>query len=228
MIRRAALLALQRPGGGLLQQPPHRAGAAGRDPEPLLGEPRALQRRRPAPTPPITASPSTSTPVNRTVGWPCGYVCVKAGSVDDRDARRLARDEEQRRPLPGHDRDDDVHRRDVAVGDEPLLAVDHPAAAGAPRRVVAIPEGSEPAPSSVTAYASCSSPRSAGRSQRSICASEPEASTLYALGTCHESAFVERPNCSSTRNHSTCDHPWPPCSTRVQPAVQPRGHATPP
>ena len=40
---RAALLARGRPGDGLVEQPPHRAAAAGGDPEPLLGEPGALQ-----------------------------------------------------------------------------------------------------------------------------------------------------------------------------------------
>ena len=36
----------------------------------------------------------------------------------------------------------------------------------------------------------------------------------------HESAFVERPSCSSTRNQSVIDQPWPPCSRRVQAAGQ--------
>ena len=39
----AALLALDRPGGGVLDQPPHRAHPARRDPDPLLGEPGALE-----------------------------------------------------------------------------------------------------------------------------------------------------------------------------------------
>ena len=38
---------------------------------------------------------------------------------------------------------------------------------------------------------------------------------------CQESALVERPSCSSTRNHSSFDQPWPPCSGGVQPAGQP-------
>ena len=32
---------------------------------------------------------------------------------------------------------------------------------------------------------------------------------------------MTRPNCSLTRNHSTIDHPWPPCSGRHAAAVQP-------
>ncbi len=39
---------------------------------------------------------------------------------------------------------------------------------------------------------------------------------------CHEIAFVERPNCSSTRNHSTCVQPWPPCSAECRPPLRPR------
>ena len=33
------------------------------------------------------------------------------------------------------------------------------------------------------------------------------------FGTCQCSPFVTRPNCSLTRNHSSIDQPWPPCST---------------
>ena len=44
--------------------------------------------------------------------------------------------------------------------------------------LVAIADGSEPASASVTAYASWASPRSIGRSQRSICASVPTDQTL--------------------------------------------------
>ena len=64
--------------------------------------------------------------------------------VDHLDARRAALDEEQRRQLAAVDErlgHDDVDLRDVAVGDEPLLAVDAPAVLDArggrrdPRRV---------------------------------------------------------------------------------------------
>src|SRR3954462_35594 len=34
---------------------------------------------------------------------------------------------------------------------------------------------------------------------------------------CHDRPFVVRPSCSSTRHHSTCDQPWPPCSTACRP-----------
>ena len=34
---------------------------------------------------------------------------------------------------------------------------------------------------------------------------------------CHDSALVERPSCSSTRNHSVWLQPWPPCSTACSP-----------
>ena len=43
---------------------------------------------------------------------------------------------------------------------------------------------------------------------------------------CHDSALVERPNCSSTRNHSTCVQPWPPCSTACRPPASPRASAS--
>ena len=87
--------------------------------------------------------------------------------------------------------------------------------------VVSIADGSEPASASVTAYASCASPRSIGRSQRSICSSVPTDQTLYAFGTCQESALVERPSCSSTSAHARCDQPWPPCSVACSPPASP-------
>ena len=43
---------------------------------------------------------------------------------------------------------------------------------------------------------------------------------------CHDSALVERPNCSSTPNHSTCVQPWPPCSTACRPPDSPRASAS--
>ena len=49
----------------------------------------------------------------------------------------------------------------------------------------------------------------------------PCASTLYAVGTCQESAFVERPNCSSTRYHSTWRPALPAVLGGVQPAAEP-------
>ena len=133
---------------------------------------------------------------------------------------RAAVDEEQRRPLALGVRHHDVDRRDVAVGDEPLLAVDHPAAVAPPRgrrdagrvraRVLlghrvgvvelAAQRRAQPAVDLL------GRPAARARCRRS--------------GTCHESALVERPNCSSTSTHSSFVQPCPPCSRRVQPAVQ--------
>ena len=39
---------------------------------------------------------------------------------------------------------------------------------------------------------------------------------------CQESALVERPSCSSTRNHSVFVQPWPPCSGACRPPDRPR------
>jgi hypothetical protein len=158
-----ALLALQRPGGRLLDQPPHRADAARGDAETLLGEPAALQV--------VAAAQGADDRVvadldareaQRRVAV---RVAVREQRVvDDLDPRRPAVDQEQRRQLGAVDEGlghDDVHGGDVAVGDEPLSpSMRQPASVRA--AVVAIRDGSEPACSSVTAYASCSSPRSAG------------------------------------------------------------------
>src|SRR5688572_31598401 len=57
----------------------------------------------------------------------------------------------------------------------------------------------------------------------------PPRSTLFpyttlfrsAVGMCHESAFVERPSCSSTRHHSVVVQPCPPCSRACSPPDSP-------
>jgi hypothetical protein len=41
-----------------------------------------------------------------------------------------------------------------------------------------------------------------------------------------DSALVERPSCSSTRNHSVCDQPWPPCSGEWSPPERPAAMAS--
>ena len=41
-----------------------------------------------------------------------------------------------------------------------------------------------------------------------------------------ESAFVERPSCSSTRNQSVIDQPWPPCSGACRPPDSPAAIAS--
>ena len=82
--------------------------------------------------------------MKRIVGCPCGYVCVNGGSSTTEMPGSVAVDEEQRRPLALRVRHDDVDRRDVAVGDEPLLAVDHPAAVAPPRRSSRCPRGPSP------------------------------------------------------------------------------------
>ena len=57
---------------------------------------------------------------------------------------------------------------------------------------------SEPAPSSVIAYASRRSPRIAGRRYRSFCASVPRCSGIDGRHGMSQSAPVARPHCSST------------------------------
>src|SRR3954447_22751516 len=126
-----ALLAGERPRGRLVEQTPHRAHAARRDPDPLLGEPCALQ---------LVAGADAANHVlvaHLHAGEADRRVPVRIGVrerrvLDDRDARERRVDQEQRRPLAPSIRDDDVDRRDVAGGDEPLLAVDHPAAVAPP------------------------------------------------------------------------------------------------
>jgi hypothetical protein len=65
------------------------------------------------------------------------------------------------------------------------------------RAVVATIVTSEPAPSSVIAYASRRSPRHAGRRNRSFCSSVPAASGIDGRQGISQSAFVTRPHCSS-------------------------------
>ena len=70
---RAALLALQRPGDGLVEQPPHRADAARGDVDALLDEPRVLQLAAAADH--LGAAEHgvrRHLESKRIVGWPCG------------------------------------------------------------------------------------------------------------------------------------------------------------
>ena len=130
----------------------------------------------------MTSLAATLTLSNRIVGWPCGYAVRERRVVDDRDAGSVCGHGEQRRqPViaidhVGHHDDDGSNR---AVGDEPLLTADHvTAVVSAVTATVVMPDGSDPASASVTAYASCSSPRSAGRSQRSISSGLADFQTL--------------------------------------------------
>ena len=148
---RAALLARQRPRRRLVEQPPHRADAARGDPDPLLGEPRALQvvasrRRRRS-----RASSGDPTLVEADRRMPVRIGVRERRVVDDLDARRTTRSTRNSVGPESVSATDDVDRRHVAVGDEPLLAVDAPSRRRAARRVVAICDGSDPASSSVTA-----------------------------------------------------------------------------
>ena len=127
---RAALLALQRPRRRLLQQPPHRADAARRDPDPLLGEPRALQRVA------VADAADHGVVADLDVGEADRRMPVRIGVrerrvVDHLDARRTRGRRGTASARRSVVRDDDVDGRDVAVGDEPLLAVDDPAAVAA-------------------------------------------------------------------------------------------------
>ena len=118
----------ERPGRGLLDQPPHGAHAARRDAEPFLGEPGPLEV--------VAAAESADHGVlgHLHVGEAHGGMAVGVGVgegrvVDDLDALVVAVHEEQRRqllavlPRLGHD---DVDGGHVPVGDEPLLAVENP------------------------------------------------------------------------------------------------------
>jgi hypothetical protein len=135
------LLARRRPCDRLLEQAPHRPEPSRRDPEALLGEPRALD---------AVAADAADDGVRGDLDVEADRrVPVRVGVrerrvVDDLDAGRGAVDEEERRPpLPVLDdvRHDDEHGGDVARGDEPLLAGDTEAARRAlgrrrdPRRV---------------------------------------------------------------------------------------------
>ena len=93
---RAALLARDRPGGRLLEQPQHRAAAARGDPEPLLGEPRALQLVAPADAADhrVLADLDALEAQRR---MPVRIVVRERRIVDDADARRARVDQEQRR-----------------------------------------------------------------------------------------------------------------------------------
>jgi hypothetical protein len=128
---RAALLARRRPRDRLLEQPPHRAEPARRDAEALLGEPRALEIV--ADADPADHGIRGDLDAGEADGRMAVRVVVRERRVvDDLDARRLARYEEERRaPAVGdHVRHDDVDARDVARRHEPLLAVDHEAGVG--------------------------------------------------------------------------------------------------
>ena len=78
---------------------------------------------------------------------------------------------------------------------------------------VVIAAASDPAPGSVIAIEHVRSPRTAGSSQRSFCASVPSSSDSYTLPKARRirMSFVW-PNCSSTSIVSTADKPPPPYS----------------
>ena len=180
-------------------------------PEALLGEPARAAARGPPPSAADRSRPRpTSTPSKRSVGWPCGIVVRERRVVDDLDARGRGVDQEQRRELLAVDErlgHDDVDGGDVAVGDEPLLAVDPPAGVGRASRSSRYPTGpSRRAPRSPRRRRAARRAAPGAASGRSARASRAPARCTPS-GMCHESAFVERPNCSSTRNHSTWSSP---------------------
>ena len=132
----AALFALHRPVAGHVEQPPHRADAAGGDAEALLHEPGALQ---------IVPAADTADHVgfgDLDVGEGDRRVAVgihvrEEGVVDRLDAGTLIVDHEQGRELLAvvdHVGHDDVDGGDVAGGHEPLLTVEQPAVARVLRR----------------------------------------------------------------------------------------------
>ena len=82
---RAALLAARRPRERLLQQPLHRADPARRDPEPLLGEPGALQVVGAAERPEHRVRPDLDVEAQRRV--PVRVGVRERRVLDDRDAR---------------------------------------------------------------------------------------------------------------------------------------------
>ena len=101
-------------------------------PEPLLGEPAALERLTVAD--PADDRVSFDLYIRETDrGMAVRVVVGELGVIDKLDARRVGRDQEQRRELVGtvdHVGHHDQHPGDVTGGDEPLLAVDPPAAVG--------------------------------------------------------------------------------------------------
>src|SRR6476469_3760494 len=84
-----------------------------------------------------------------------------------------------------------------------------------------MPRGSEPAPSSVIAYACRWSPRTSGSRYRSICWDVPCASTLDGLHTSTHRQFVSRPSCSCTTICSVRLRPPPPNSLGMLFAFRP-------
>ena len=140
--------------------------------------------------------------------------------VDELDPGRVRLDQEQRRQALGavdgvghHDQ----HAGHVAGGHEPLLAVDPPAAVGARRRWWrSRRDPSRPRPRSRRRRRR---PRRAARGRRSARSAPacPPAARCRRSGTCQCRPLVTRPNCSLTRNHSTIDQPWPPCSAGTRP-----------
>ena len=170
----------------------------------------------------MTSSSSTSTPPEADRRVAVRIAVGEGRVVDDRDARRgCGRRGTASGPSPSRVGHHDVDRRDVAVGDEPLLAVDHPAAVA--------PQGGRRDPRRVRAGVllgdgvSVVELAAQRRAQPALdLLRRAHASTLYALGTYHESALVERPNCSSSEDPFELDQPWPPSPARAgrrQPAA---------
>ncbi len=116
-----------------------------------------------APGSPSTASGPTRTPVRRSVGCPCGKVWVNGGSSTNSRPSASASTMNNVGPYPAQ-----IATTMCAAATSPLVT-NHfspsrsqpPAPSGV--AVVRMPEGSEPACSSVTAYEIHPSPRSAGR-----------------------------------------------------------------
>ena len=71
-------------------------------------------------------------------------------------------------------------------------------------------EGSEPAPSSVIAYACRRRPAISGRTYSSTCSGVAYLSTLDGRHGTSQSAFVARPSCSWASIWSNDEYSWPP------------------
>ena len=156
---------------------------------------------KPWPTSPRTAPSSSRTSWNAKIGCSNTNVCMYFGVRTSSTPGGVLVDEEDG-GLLGIAVDVGVHEEevgDVARGDVPLLAVQDPRLAVADRRRSTI-VGSEPACSSVIAYASRRSPRIAGRRYRSFCVlGRDGASGIDGRHGMSHSAPVALPHSSSTR-----------------------------